>query len=226
MPHETLVKLKEALLTYDPDVVAAAAGQVLERKIDPLEAIAVLTDTIREIGEKFARLEIFLPQLMLSGEAMKAGMAILEQGLRSAGREVPNAGTVVMGTVKGDIHDVGKTLVGSLLTASGFKIYDIGIDAPVDKFLQKAEEVKADVIGMSSLITSCRFYQKELIRRLCDAGIRDRYYVIVGGGSITPDWAREIGADGYADYASGAVELCKYLMSERPRQPLPEPVVF
>jgi len=157
-------------------------------------------------------MELFLSDMMHSAEVMKAVFKLLRPHLSQA-EEHADKGTVVIGTVKGDIHDIGKNIVVAMLEGTGFKVYDIGVDVPPMTFVEKAEEVKADVIAASSLLSTTMPYQQDIIRFLDDLGTRSRYKVIVGGAPVTAEWAQKIGADGYAENAMKAVEMVTHLLT-------------
>lgn len=177
---------------------------------------------LRIIGERFQQLEAFLPDLMLAGDAMKACTSVLVPHVSQEQMGGISLGKVVIGTVSGDVHDIGKNMVANLLTVSGFEVYDLGINVPAKKFIERAEEAKASVIALSALLTQTAYYQREVISYLRDMGLRDKYYVVVGGGPVTPEWAIEIGADGYGRTAVGAIELLKRLVTEGAPPPLPQ----
>jgi len=178
------------------------------------------------VGERHQRLEAFLPDLIQAGDAMKACVEIFKQYLRPEQIAEISLGNVVIGTVFGDIHDIGKNLVATMLTASGFAVHDLGINVPVKRFLEESEKIEAKVIALSALLTQTSYYQKQVIDYLKDAGIRDKYYVVVGGAPISPEWASEIGADGYARTAVGASQLVKKLVTEGGPPPLPHPLLI
>ena len=167
---------------------------------------------MQDVGEQFGRGQMFLPDMMASAEAMRAAMAVLEPELKKQGTERPMAGVVVLGTTKGDIHEIGKTLVGTLLTAHGFRVHDLGVDVPGEKFAAKAQELGADIVGVSALLTTTMRNQKGVIEALEKAGLRSRVKVMVGGAPVSRRWADEIGADGYAKDAVSAVELARELV--------------
>jgi len=150
----------------------------------------------------------------VAAEAMKAAFKILEPEIRRRGQEIRARGTVVMGTIEGDLHDIGKNLVSLMLEASGFRVYDIGRDTPVDVFIEKAKETNADIIGVSALMTTTMIGQQRLIERLRELNLYGRFKVMVGGASVTEDWAREIGADAYAEDAIDAVRKAKALLGQ------------
>jgi methylmalonyl-CoA mutase cobalamin-binding domain/chain len=152
-------------------------------------------------------MEVFLPQLMLGADAMKAGMAILGEAIRAAGGRVVSKGVVVIGTVEGDIHDIGKTVVAALLSANGYEVHDLGVEVPAGRFLGAAATQKADVIGLSALLSTTMLYQRDVLELLRSKGAKDRYFVAVGGAPVTQAWASQIGADGYARGAYEAVQL-------------------
>jgi methanogenic corrinoid protein MtbC1 len=143
---------------------------------------------------------------------MKAALAALEPALKASGQEREVAGVVVLGTVKGDIHEIGKSLVGSMLSANGFEVYDLGIDIEADEFVAKAREYKADIVALSALLTTTMLHQRDIIEHLAEAGLRDKVKVMVGGSPVTQGWADQIGADGFAEDAAGAVGVAKKLM--------------
>jgi len=201
-------KMKAAIENYDADAAAAAAREAVAAKIDLLEAVDKgFAEPIRALGEAFDRMEVFLPQLMLCSDAMKSGMTILEEAIKASGGSLGNKGVVVIGTVEGDIHDIGKTVVAALLTANGYQVHDLGVEVPAGRFLEAAAAQKADVIGLSALLSTTMLYQRDVLELLRSKGLRERYFVAVGGAPVTQAWAQEIGADGYARGAYEAVQL-------------------
>jgi corrinoid protein of di/trimethylamine methyltransferase len=186
--------------------------------IAPLQAINDgYVPGMQAVGEQFAKGQMFLPDMMASAEAMRAAMAVLDPELKKLGSERPVAGTVLLGTTKGDIHEIGKSLVGTLLSAHGFRVYDLGVDVPGDDFAAKALEVGADIVGVSALLTTTMRNQKTVIEALEKSGLRAKVKVMVGGAPVTRRWAEEIGADGYAKDAMSAVELARDLMDQKTR---------
>jgi corrinoid protein of di/trimethylamine methyltransferase len=165
------------------------------------------------VGELYSAGEYFLPDLILGGEAMKAALAVLEPALQAVGRHRKVLGVVVLGTVKGDIHEIGKALVGSMLSAAGFLVHDVGIDVEAEAFVAKAREVNADIVALSALLTTTMLRQREVVEHLAEAGLRDRVKVMVGGCPVTQAWADEIGAEGYAEDAAGAVVVARRLVA-------------
>jgi 5-methyltetrahydrofolate--homocysteine methyltransferase len=163
------------------------------------------------VGELFASGEYFLPDLIIGGEAMKAALAVLEPAL-TGGQEREVLGRVVLGTVEGDLHEIGKTLVGTMLTANGFLVTDIGIDKSAADFVAAVTENNATLVGASALLTTTMSEQQKIVEALQEAGLRDRVKVIVGGAPVTQNWADKIGADGYAEDAISAVTLAKKLV--------------
>jgi corrinoid protein of di/trimethylamine methyltransferase len=189
------------------------ARQAIEQGVDPLDAINQgFVVGVNHVGEGYAAGEMFLPDLVLAGEAMKAAVAVLEPEMKRRGTKRQMLGTVVMGTVEGDIHEIGKTLVATMLSATGFQVYDLGVDVPVETFLEKARETNADVVGLSALLTTTMVKQKTVIEALEEAGLRRQVKVMVGGAPVTRSWAEEIGADGYSEDAIGAVAVAKELV--------------
>jgi trimethylamine corrinoid protein len=200
--------MRASIQNYDADAAVAAAREAVSGGIDLLQAVEKgFAEPIRELGEAFDRMEVFLPQLMLGAEAMKAGMAVLEEAILAAGGRVASRGVVVIGTVEGDIHDIGKTVVAALLQANGYQVHDLGVEVPAGRFLEAAAAQKADVIGLSALLSTTMLYQRDVLELLRNKGQKDRYFVAVGGAPVTQAWASQIGADGYARGAYEAVQL-------------------
>ncbi len=224
--EELLNRLAKTVIDGDEKAADELAQEIIVAGIDPLEAILHgATKGIDIVGERFHRFEAFLPELIMASDAMKACMAVLKPHIKAEQMGEASLGNVVIGTVSGDVHDVGKTLVATMLSVTGFDVYDLGVDVPVKRFIEKAEEVKAKVIALSALLTTSAYYQKETIRYLKDAGLRGRYYVVVGGGPITPQWAVQIGADGHGRLATDVPNLLKQLIAKGKTPPLPEPII-
>jgi len=216
VPLEIAEKLKNALVQGDKDGALEATRQALQAGADPLELVQeVIVPSLTEVGARFEALDIFLPELMAAGEAGNACTGLIEEAILQSGSQMKSRGVVVIGTVKGDIHDIGKNIVASLLKAHGFKAIDLGKDVPAAAFIQAAEANRADVIASSALMSITRAGCRDVADLLRELGLRSRYLFIVGGGSITQDYADEIGADGFAETAGGAVELVKSLLARR-----------
>jgi len=205
--------MAQAVIDGDDDEASALAQSALEQGVDPLDAINKgYTAGMDVVGELYSTGEYFLPDLILGGEAMKAALATLEPALKASGQAREVLGTVVLGTVKGDIHEIGKSLVSSMLSANGFEVYDLGIDIEADEFVAKAREYKADIVALSALLTTTMLHQRDVIEHLSEAGLRGKVKVMVGGSPVTQGWADQIGADGFAEDAAGAVVAAKKLM--------------
>ncbi len=205
--------LAESVIEGDEDRAREFAKKAVDAGIPPLTAIKEgLMRGMKVVGDRFARLEIFLPEVLLAADAMKAALDILEPLIVKEEREKLTLGKVVIGTVQGDIHDIGKNIVAMLMKANGFEVYDLGRDVPIDEFINKAEEVGADIIAISTLLSTSMPYMEDVIRLLKDRGLREKYKVMVGGGPVTREFAEEIGADGYGDNAEEAVEVAKRLI--------------
>jgi corrinoid protein of di/trimethylamine methyltransferase len=201
-------RMRASIQNYDSEEAVAAAREAVAAGVNLLEAVEKgFAEPIRELGEAFDRMEVFLPQLMLGSDAMKAGMAVLEEAIRASGGKLASKGVVVIGTVEGDIHDIGKTVVSALLSANGYDVRDLGVEVPAARFIEAAGSLKADVIGLSALLSTTMLYQRNVLELLRNKGLRDRYCVVVGGAPVTQAWADEIGADGYARGAYEAVQL-------------------
>jgi corrinoid protein of di/trimethylamine methyltransferase len=206
-----LDELYASVLEGEQERCAAAAEQSLAAGIAPLTAIEKgLTPGIREVGDRFGRMELFLPEMVLSARAMQAAVAILEPHF-GAGEGI-RKGTVVIGTVKGDIHDIGKNIVKALLKVNGFTVIDLGRDVPLTQFIDVAEKEGAQIVGMSGLLSTSLPLMRDTIRLMHDDQVRQKYKVLIGGGPTSQDYANKIGADGYADTAYEAVLLCNRLV--------------
>ncbi|MFN8598482.1 MAG: corrinoid protein [Anaerolineae bacterium] len=213
MSEELFAAMKQSIIDGDEEAAAEVARRSLEAGIDPLEAInRGYVEGMSYVGDQFAQGEMFLPDMMLAAEAMKAAVGVLEPEMQKRGTQRQMLGKVVLGTVKGDIHEIGKNLVATMLSASGFEVYDLGVDVPFEKFIEKAREVNADIIGMSALLTTTMTGQRTVIEMLDDMGMRPKVKVMVGGAPVTRSWAAEIGADGMSEDAMGAVTLAKKLV--------------
>lgn len=211
---DLLTAMANSVIEGEIELAAELAHQALARGLDPVMAIEQgYARGIREVGERFARGEYFLPHLAMGAEAMKAGMAVLEPELARRQEERRTLGRVVLGTVSGDIHEIGKTLVGTMLAASGFAVADLGVNVPAARFVEAVREQKAQIVGLSALLTTTMLAQREVIAALEEAGLRDSVKVMVGGAPVTQAWAEEIGADGYAEDAIGAVRKARELLA-------------
>jgi corrinoid protein of di/trimethylamine methyltransferase len=213
MDAECFAAMRQSIVDGAPEQAGALAREAMAAGIAPLAAIDQgYVPGMTEVGNQFAQRKMFLPDMLAAAEAMKAAMSVLEPELSRQGQERSNAGTVVLGTAKGDIHEIGKILVGTLLTAHGFKVYDLGVDVSGDKFAAAAKDFDADIVGVSALLTTTMRNQRSVVEALEKAGLRRRVKVIVGGAPVTRSWAAEIGADGYAKDAMSAVALVQGLL--------------
>jgi len=211
---DTIENLRKAVLDLDVDRVRAAAEEAVRLDIDPVEAIEEgLSKGVRTIGDRFAAGEAFLTELVMAGEAMKAGVEVFRPIILERKLQRRSTGIVVIGTVRGDIHDIGKNIVAVMSEAAGFEVNDLGVDVPPEKFVDKTKESKAQIVAMSALLTVTTPEQKNTLQAIEKAGIRRSVKVAVGGAAVTPEWAREIGAEGYSDNAVDAVELFKKLVA-------------
>lgn len=193
--------------------VKTLVQQALDEGMDPKEILNEgLLSGMMTIGEKFKNNEVFVPEVLVAARAMNAGITVLEPELVKVGNEP--VGKVVIGTVKGDLHDIGKNLVSMMIKGAGFEIYDIGVDAEADAFIDKAEEVGADIICMSALLTTTMPSMKAVMERLEERGLRDKYIVMVGGAPVNQSFADQIGADYYTEDATSAAEVAKAAMNK------------
>ena len=211
----TLEKLVEAVQEGEEREAVATAGKVLQEGIPIDGIIEALTAGMREVGDRFARMEIFLPEMMLAAQAMQAVMRELEPEIQKSATPTEKKGTVVIGTIEGDMHEIGKDIVITLLRVQGFEVHDLGADVNALDFVRKAEEVHADIIGASALMSTTMPGQREIIEFLKESGVREKYHVILGGAPVTREWVKECGADSWGENAGVAVEILERVMAER-----------
>ncbi len=214
--EKILALMTQAIIEGNQTEAVRLAQEALTLQLDPTEVIEQgYVPGIQKVGELWEKGDYFLPELITSAEAMKAALAVLDPELKRSQLSTKSMGKIVIGTVEGDIHDIGKNIVASMLQASGFEVYDLGADVKLEKFWQKAEEVQADVIGLSALLTTTMVGQKRFLEMLAERQLTGRFKVIVGGAPVTAEWAQRIGADGYAENAVAAVRLVKQLLSRK-----------
>jgi corrinoid protein of di/trimethylamine methyltransferase len=208
-----LDELRTAVIEGDSEKSTEFAKKALESNIPPLDAITKgLAKGVKEVGDSFSAGQVFLVELVMAGDAMKAGMSVLLPVIKESKTEMTSAGKVMIGTVAGDIHSIGKDIVGTLLEADGFEVVNVGEDISSEAFVEKVKEHKPDVLGLSSLLTATMPAQKDVIEKLKEAGVRGDVKVIIGGAPTTQEWADEIEADGWAGDAVDAVSLVKKLV--------------
>ena len=208
--------MRQSVIDGAPETARTLAETGVKTGVDLLRAIHDgYVSGMSCVGEQFGQRRMFLPDMVAAAEAMKAAMGVLEPELKRLGTERPSAGTVVLGTAKGDIHEIGKTLVGTLLGANGFRVHDLGVDVPVEKFAAAAHELRADVVGVSALLTTTMKGQKNVIEFFDREGLRPKIKVIIGGAPVTRQWAEEIRSDGFAKDAVSAVALVRRLTQEK-----------
>ena len=217
MSAEKIIEdLKEAILGLNDEKAVEAANKLIAQGVDPLVGVEKgLSSGMTIIGDKFNQGECFLPELIRAGNAFNAAINVLEPEIMKRGKKQSQAGVVVLGTVTGDVHKIGKDILAMLLKTRGFVVHNLGEDVSMSKFVSKAEELNADVIGMSALLTTTMSAQKEVIDFLKEKGIRDNFLVMVGGGPVNQKWSDEIGADGYAETAENAVQLALRLIDKK-----------
>jgi corrinoid protein of di/trimethylamine methyltransferase len=211
MSEELFKQMAQTIIDGEEEIAAELAQKALDAGIDPLVAITEgYMPGVNEVGDSFACGQAFLPELVMAGEAMKAAIAVLEPVMKASGTQRQILGKVVLATVEGDIHEIGKSLVGTMLTSAGFEVYDLGVDVATADILAKAEEVSADIVGLSALLTTTMVKQKEVIDEVTKRGMKVK--VMVGGAPVTREWVQKIEADGYSEDAIGAVKVAIELM--------------
>ena len=214
MEAEILENLKSATIDYDADGAAVYAKQAVKEGIDPVRALDVLTEAIKQVGDGFGRGDLWLPDLIGAAQAMKSAMPIIEEKIAASGIEVKPLGTVVIGTVLGDIHDIGKTMVATFLTANGFKVNDLGVNVTPEMFMEAIRESRPNILAMSALMTTTAPEMIRVIETLSEEGIRETTKIIIGGAGVDEDFAKRIGADGFNATAPGAVGLAMHVLGK------------
>jgi len=211
--EQILENLATAVLEGDETKARENAQEALARQMDPLEAVEEgLSRGMAVVGQRFENGEAYLPDLLIATETFKAAIEILQPEIEAQQKQMAKKGTVVIGTVRGDMHSIGKNIVATVLETNGYDVVDIGVDNPALEFIEQARKAKADVIALSSLMTTTMPAQREVIETLEEMGLRDLYFVIVGGGPVNQEWADEIDADGYGETAIHAAELVQELL--------------
>jgi len=212
MKQGELKHIEELVLSGEAGNIEAPIQEALKKGIPPGEIMDAMTAAMDQASEMWNRLEIFLPDVVRIAEVMKVGIKTLTPHLRAGQGAGGAIGKIVLGTVEGDIHDIGRHVVGTLLGVNGFEVIDLGHDIPAQAFIEKAEETQADIIGLSALMTASMPFQQDVIQLLRDKGLKDKFKVMIGGGPVTVEWAKEIGADGYGRTALDAVQVARRLM--------------
>ncbi len=211
--QEILDRLKEAIVAGDATAVVVAAEDSLKAGVDPLLAVEEgLSRGMGIVGDRFESGEAFLPELLMAGDTFKASMEILTPALEKKKAKIESKGRMVLASVMGDVHDLGKDIVRTMMEISGFEVVDLGVDVSSLTIIEEAKKVNADLIGLSAIMTTTMQYQREVVEMLKDMNLRDRFKVLVGGGPVNQAWADEIGADGYGATAKTAVDLSLRLM--------------
>ncbi len=209
MGDQILENLTSAILDFDGDGAESWARQALEQGADPVQALEAATNAVREIGRQYEEGNYFLPELVAGASALQRVTPIIEAEIKKQGSQRAAAGKVVVGTVFGDIHSIGKTMVATMLAAEGFDVMDLGVNVPAEEFVKAVKEFQPDIVAMSALMTMTMQEQKKVIAELQKAGLREGVKVMVGGSAINEDFARIIGADGYNPTAPGAAHLAR-----------------
>ena len=209
---DMIQNLKDIVLNFDIDNAEAVAKAAINSGLDPVLAASALTDAIRDVGDRFGKGELYLPDLVCASEVLKKAFPIINEAIEAGGGSQSSLGKVVIGTVFGDIHSIGKSMVATLLYAAGFKVIDLGINVKSEDFLAAVKEHNADMLAMSALLTTTAMEQKRVIEGLKEAGLRQKVKVIVGGSPINQEFADSIGADGYGATAPEGVKIAKRLM--------------
>ncbi len=213
MSNELLTQITASLVEGEPDATVDLTRQALTAGVEPLAIINDgLVPGMNIVGEKYQCGEYFLPHLVIAASGMQQAMELLNPELQARQQTAAKAGTLVIGSVAGDIHEIGKSLVATMMSASGFEVYDLGVDVPTATFVTRVKETGANLLGLSALLTTTMTVQRQVIEALQEAGIRDQVKVIIGGAPVSQEWANTIGADGYAEDAVGAVALAKKLV--------------
>lgn len=212
MPESLLDNLKKSITSFDSEEAVKWTKKIIEEKVDLIEAMNAIAESMRIIGNGYQSGEYFLPELIGAATAVQGAIPLIEEEIKKAGTSRETLGKVLIGTVAGDIHSIGKGMVAALLIARGFSVQDLGIDVSTDRFVKAIEEEKPDVLAMSALLTSTAPETKKVIEAVQKAGLREKVKIIIGGGAITQGYAQAAGADGYSATAPSAVQLVENLL--------------
>ena len=220
-------QLKQAIVEGDEDQAVAAANAALDSGVDPASLIKqAINEPMDKVGQSFQDGDIFLPELIMIGDAARAASDVIVPHISVEDLDASMGGKVVIGTIQGDMHDIGKNIVSAYLMATGFKVKDLGTDVTPKDFIRAAIDEKADVVAISSLLSTTQPLFANIVKTLVDSGQRENFYVIVGGGPVTPEWAAEIGADGYGRGAGDAAELTREVLNSGKKPPFDNPLVI
>jgi trimethylamine corrinoid protein len=215
MGEDILKELGEAVQDFDDELARTLALKAVETDVDPVVALEEgLARALREVGDRFGRGEAFITELIAAAQAMEAGAEVLNEEISKRGASRKAVGRILIGTVEGDIHSIGKNIVKTMLTAAGFEVFDLGVDVPTDVFVEKVREIGPDILGLSALMTTTMVKQREVIEALNDAGLREGVRIMVGGSPVTEKWVEQIGADACGLDAGSAVKVALELMGE------------
>lgn len=213
--EQIIKKIETSILEYDEDMAMEAAEAVLQAGIAPMEAITAMGDALTVLGEKLATMEVFLPEVLMASDAFNVAMKVLEPELKKQAVQGEARNKVIIGTVKGDVHTMGKDLVSTLFAVGGFDVKDLGVDVDPKVFIEEAEAMGADIIAVSSLMSTTMPNQKQVIDFLEAKGLREKYIVMIGGGPCTAEYAETIGADGFGKDAVEAVAVARQLLAQK-----------
>lgn len=214
MTNKIILELEESVINYETELAKELAIKAIDEKVDLIECASALIKGIRKIGERYKNGELFLPSLIGASNVIQVAMPIITEEIKKQGKKTNIIGKVVIGTVFGDVHNIGKTMVATLLVAEGFEVIDLGVNVRGNDFIEAIKKHKADILAMSALLTTTMLEQRNVIEALKRENIRDKVKIMVGGAPITQDFANEIGADGYDPTAVGAVRLAREMLNK------------
>jgi len=213
MNEGLLAELKGAVLSFDKDKAEEAARRAIEQGVDPVSCADALADSLRIIGDQYSAGEVFIPELFVASRVAKVALSFITAEMRKQGKNVRSLGKVVIGTVFGDIHSIGKDIVATLLFAEGFEVVDVGVNVKADDFLKAVNDHKPDILALSALLTTTAMEQRNVIEGLKRAGVREKVKVLLGGSAINQEFADKIGADGYGATGPSGVKVARHLVA-------------
>jgi trimethylamine corrinoid protein len=213
LEEDIFLRLEDAVINYNSELVKELAIKIVEQGYSPLDCMSVLTRAIRKVGDGYEKGELFLPDLIGASNAMQAAMPFLTEEIKKSGKQINKLGTIIVGTVYGDIHSMGKTMVKTLLLAEGFEVIDLGVNVRKEIFVDSLKKYKPDIIAMSALLSTTMMEQKNVVNKLIEEDLRGMVKIMIGGAPVTQEYSDSIGADGYDPTAPGAVKLAKNLLN-------------